>query len=74
LDWVQRLLTWGAPADGVLVQAAFEGSVYAITLAVARGAKTAQLREGLPLAEIARNCGHLEAAALLTPRPSAPPG
>ena len=67
LDWVQRLLTWGAPADGVLVQAAFEGSIYAITLAMARGAKSAQQREGLPLAEIARNCGHAEAAALLTP-------
>ena len=65
LDWVQRLLNWGAPADAVLVQAAFDGSIYAITLAVARGAKTAQEREGLPLAEIARNRGHLEAAALL---------
>ena len=67
LDWVQRLLAWGAPADAVLVQAAFDGSVSAITLAVARGGRTAQLREGLLLAEIARNCGHLEAAALLTP-------
>jgi hypothetical protein len=67
LDWVQRLLTWGAPADAVLVQAAFDGSVYAITLAMARGALSAQQREGLPLAEIARTCGHLEAAALLTP-------
>ena len=66
LDWVQRLLAWGAPADAVLVQAAFDGSIYAITLAVARGAKTAQHREGLALAEIARNRGHLEAAALLT--------
>lgn len=70
LDWVQRLLTWGAPADAVLVQAAFDGSVFAITLAVARGARTAQHREGLPLAEIARTCGHLEAAALLLSPPA----
>lgn len=74
LQWVDLLLSWGAPPEAVLIQAAFDGSSLAITLALARGANPAEPCEGLLLSEIALHRGHLETAVLLSQRAGATGG
>ena len=71
LNWVDLLLSWGAPPDRVLVQAALDGNTLAITLGLARGADPAALCEGRLLSEIARHRGQSEAAVLLDQRAGA---
>ncbi len=74
LKWVDLLLSWGAPPDRVLLQAALDGNTLAITLGLARGADPAVRVDGRLLSELARHRGHLEAAVLLEQRAGATGG